>query len=64
MNFRIEMSQIWIIVFSSNVPKASIKLHMSYNTVQLGIYILQKQTRFYEMFTSITIFSLGRIEIS
>lgn len=62
MNFRIEMWQIWITVFYSNVAKASMKLHMSYNTVQS--HILQKQTQFYEMFTSITIFSLWRIEIS
>ena len=69
MNFRIEKWPTWIIgqpiiAFSSNVPKASMKLHMSYNTVQLSRHILQKQTRFYEMFTSVTIFSFWRIEIS
>ena len=30
------------LVFSSNVPKASMKLHMSYNTVQLGIFYKNK----------------------
>ena len=45
--------------YSSNVPKASMKLHMSYNTVQLGIFYKKTNTILRDGRTEVSLKSLG-----